>query len=222
MKMDTEEGPIIQVNNDCVLNILNLLPLQDVMSFGATNKRFRDLIIDNYTQLIGQSTIQLIYIRQSTRRILRLFGRLFLNLEIRFNQTEIPAELFADEGRCFIESIVNLRLYICIEGDEIGQVPDEIQVLDYLGIYERSVTNILNFVNVNELTNMASLLIEFSLNFQHNAYYDFLALYLYDVIGFIRWVNVGVFRDLRRGNLNSNHYLNDYAHRYVFELNLNF
>lgn len=204
--MEMVEGPINNSNDDCILHMLNLLKLEDVLSFGATNKRFCMLVLNHFANSMRGTTIKLIYNPQSTS-IIRLFGHLFRFLEVRFHQIAVPADLFMDEERCFIQSIINLRLCVAVRPNEahirFENVVDEIQTLDWLRIYERSSRNIVNFLNRNILTGLTGLQFKLSINLDEFTFRDFSNEHAWSFRGAIHWTNISLFTELRRGSLHS-------------------
>lgn len=223
--MEMVEGPINNTNDDCMLHMLNLLKLEDVLSFGATNKRFCELVANHFANSIRGTTIKLIYNQQSTS-IIRLFGHLFRFLEVRFHQTAVPADLFMNEERCFIQSIINLRLCVAVQPNEnhfpFENVVDEIEVLNWLRIYERSSANITNLLNQNNLLNMIGLQFKLSINLDEFTYPDFLNGHARFFAGAIHWKNISIFTELRRGNMHSDWGHIDDAYRFKFKLTFDF
>lgn len=221
-----ECSPIMNVNDDCALHMLSLLSLENVLSFGATNRRFRHLVSNNFASSIQATIIKLTYNPRSTPTIIRLFGNLIRFLEVHFYQNAVPEDLFMNQERCFIESIMNLRLCVAVQQNEtyfpFENVVDEIQALDWLRIYERSSGNITNLLNRNNLLNLTGLQFKLSINLDEVTYVDFLDEHARFFAGAIYWTNVRLFTELRRGNMQSDSgHIND-AHRYKFNLTFDF
>lgn len=140
---------------------------------------------------------------------------------MRFNQIAVPADLFANEERSFIESIIELQLCVAVRPDENGV--DDIQALDWLRIYERSVSNIVNLLNRNNLLNLTALSLKLSIHLDDFNHDEFVYGIARTFEGAIYWTNVRLFTQLRRGRMSSNwRYTNARPSEYEFSLTFNF
>lgn len=217
-KMEVE-CPIDDVNDDCILHVLKFLSIEDALSFGCTNSRFKRITLDRFGQLIGVITIKLNFSEGSTREIIRIFGQQMQSLEIYFQELAVPADLFAIPS-----AIVDLRLCVVLRPIETGfpnEPIDDINVLDWVNIYQQSTVNILSLVNSSNGMNMGSLRFEVSINFDEHSYHQFFD-YFRQFEGAVHWANVNLFKELRRGNIESCwHHIPD-AYRFKFKLNFNF
>lgn len=192
-----ELGPIVDINGDCILHMLHWLRIEDVISFGATNKRFHQLVTEHYAQMIGVTTIKLVFNSKSTPTVLRLFGQLIRDLEMHFDGIPVPNDLF-------VVPVIMEQVRFCVVVKPINTgipfVIEEIEVLHWLEIYEQSAINVLNLANVNNLTNLSILRFKLSINLDE----FFLSFYNDNYGSFanaVHWFNLKLFTNLRRGKL---------------------
>lgn len=221
------ETHINDLNDDCLLEVLRLLHLNDVLSFGTMNVRFSYLVINNYDQSIRGATIYFNnYDQRSTPHIIQLFGQFMRALEIHFFNTIVPSILFANEDECFVNNIQQMRLCVVVFNEVDASLRNgqhflfnHDQFVRWVQMYKRTVFNIVDFINQNDLTRLVVIRFKFAIQFWDLNSYNQFSRYWYDFLRIIERISAYAFRDLRRGNMDFDQAVIPDFYRFKFNLN---
>lgn len=203
------EAQIGILNDDCVLEMFRRLNVNDLLSIGTMNVRFSRLVIDNHAGSISRIVIKMCFDQSGTPHIIQLFGQLMHALELRFIETIVPSTLFSNDDECYISNIRNMQLSVHVfddievSGFRIGEV--ELfkfdQFIQWIRMYQRSVSNILDFLNENYLNHLAELRFKFVVqHFSVGPFYEFM-IRLNSFERQINRINLRTFEFLRHRNM---------------------
>lgn len=228
--METEkevnnEGALVGLADDCLLQMFRFLCITDVLMFGCINRYYCRLVssyirtVDDRAQFIfTQRTYQRVY------RIVFLFGNYLRNADMIFFQT-IPADLFIDGFESFINGMEHLTLRVHLEDPDetdgrFGELSDG-TVNEWYETYRRSATNIFNLLEMN-LPNLTILTFYFRIDCSGVSYERFLYAYCDLFEEFVNQCNTNLFQYLRRGNIVSNRTHDNNVYRTIFTLEFTF
>lgn len=165
----------MDINDDCIFHLLNFLNWTNMLSFGATNTRYRNIIAP---YILRRNQIQIIYESRCFNEIFAVFGSYFTNIQVVFEEFFAPDPYY----NSFVLSLNNI--------DELLQT------------YAISAANIIGSINDNANVRLQSLEYIYSMRFIFTDYLYLQRLNVfYDTISDI---NHDLFLNLRRGNMISN------------------
>lgn len=160
------------VNDDCIFHIINLLDWNNMLCFGATNTRYRDIVAPFIART---NQIQLNYDTRFFSEVFSVFESYFTNVRI------VSDEFFApdDYYNSYILSINSL--------DELFQN------------YQTSAENIIHDINTNATPRLQIVEFAYTMRF---IFTDFHYLREHNVFrDNILYINHELFSHLRRGNM---------------------